>query len=272
MASSYVLGHSPTELQRLAMQSQLFGEVTLEVLTRAGIARGMRVLDLGTGAGDVAMLVATLVGESGSVLGVDRASASVETATERARAAGLANLTFKTSSIDDLDVEGRFDAVVGRLVLMYLQDPSAALARIRQRFLEPGAIVAFLEFDIDASRQVPPVALVEETLTRICDTLRHVGNSTSLGTRLPQVYRAAGLPEPQLLGRVILQAAPAVECTRHIAAVARSILPHMEKFGVASGDEVQIDTLADRMQQALVAADATLLMPTLIGAWTRLPD
>lgn len=45
--TSYVLGHTPTELQRLVMQGQFLGEPTLEVLARAAIDRGMPVLDRG---------------------------------------------------------------------------------------------------------------------------------------------------------------------------------------------------------------------------------
>ena len=45
----------------------------------------MRVLDVGSGAGDVAFLAAALVGLTGEVVGVDRALRGVETARERAR-------------------------------------------------------------------------------------------------------------------------------------------------------------------------------------------
>ena len=99
----YVLGHAPSELQRLMAQSQFWGEQTLEVLVRAGISRGMRVLDLGTGAGDVALLAASLVGETGSVLGIDRAEASVDAATRRAGEMGVMNVRFQAGGKPPLD-------------------------------------------------------------------------------------------------------------------------------------------------------------------------
>lgn len=52
----------------------------------------MRVLDIGCGRGDVALMVARLVGEKGEVLGVDRDARPLAAARERAR--GFANVTF----------------------------------------------------------------------------------------------------------------------------------------------------------------------------------
>jgi cyclopropane fatty-acyl-phospholipid synthase-like methyltransferase len=85
----YVLGHSEDELRRLALQAAFWGELTEEVLRRAGIRAGMHVLDIGSGAGDVAILAARLVGPSGSVLGIDRSQDAVGRASARAAAEGL---------------------------------------------------------------------------------------------------------------------------------------------------------------------------------------
>jgi tRNA A58 N-methylase Trm61 len=63
----YVLGHSQAEIRRLIKQASIVQATTERLLRSAGIERGMRVLDLGCGAGDVSMLAATLVGVSGSV-------------------------------------------------------------------------------------------------------------------------------------------------------------------------------------------------------------
>jgi|SRR5215469_6638815 len=70
---SYALGHSQQELKRLTTQADFFEPFTRRMFERAGLAQGMRVLDVGSGNGDVALLAASLVGESGEVLGIDRA-------------------------------------------------------------------------------------------------------------------------------------------------------------------------------------------------------
>src|SRR5262249_17256867 len=126
----YVLGHSQQEFRRLEQQAAYFRDLTEDLLRRAGIIAGMRVLDLGSGVGDISLLAAEFVGTSGSVLGIERSPEAVETATKRASLAGLAQIKFMTGEIDDFSSDERFDAMIGRFVLMYLPDPAATLRRI----------------------------------------------------------------------------------------------------------------------------------------------
>jgi len=89
-----VLGHSSREIERLKAQAQLIDPITRRFFQEAGLAPGMRVLDVGSGAGDVAFLAANIVGVSGQVVGVDRVPAALEVARERSAAKSLTNVTF----------------------------------------------------------------------------------------------------------------------------------------------------------------------------------
>ena len=84
----YALGHSEQELQRLSRQGQALGPFTRQLFEEAGISRGMRVLDVGCGSGDVTFLAADLVGLSGEVVGVDRERTAVDWANARAHLGG----------------------------------------------------------------------------------------------------------------------------------------------------------------------------------------
>jgi predicted RNA methylase len=77
---NYPITDRATEDERLVAQSRLFDPITLRLLVEAGLAPGMRVLDLGSGAGNVARLVAELVGPDGAVVGVEQDPAAVELA------------------------------------------------------------------------------------------------------------------------------------------------------------------------------------------------
>jgi ubiquinone/menaquinone biosynthesis C-methylase UbiE len=92
--STYVLGSSPRELSRLSMQARLLRPITERLLRQAGIKEGMRVLDLGCGAGDVSLLAAEMVGPTGFVLGIDQSAEAVAKATERVRESGLRRSIF----------------------------------------------------------------------------------------------------------------------------------------------------------------------------------
>jgi len=126
----YILGHDGDELDRLIDQARFFGDLTDEVLGRAGVGPGMRVLDVGCGTGDVSVLAARRVGPTGQVLGIDRAPEAVAVAERRAREAGLTNVSFAVHDLSDLTLTGPVDALIGRLVLMYLSDPAATLRRL----------------------------------------------------------------------------------------------------------------------------------------------
>src|SRR6478735_4404543 len=84
--TSYVLGSSDQEIERLDRQSASIDAATRLLLRAAGITPGMRVLDLGTGIGHVAMLLADLVGPQGSVVAIDSNARLLEVAASRASA------------------------------------------------------------------------------------------------------------------------------------------------------------------------------------------
>src|SRR2546423_15332094 len=93
-AATYILGFDAAEIARLDAQSARIAQPTRALLRAAGIAPGMRVLDLGTGLGAVAFELAELVGPSGAVVGVDQSAPLLQRAEARRAAAGLMNVRF----------------------------------------------------------------------------------------------------------------------------------------------------------------------------------
>ena len=267
-ARPYVLGHSETEFRRLALQSAFWGELTGEVLRRAGIGTGLHVLDIGSGAGDVALLAARLVGPSGSVLGIDRSADAVKRASARAAAEGLGWCRFAVADAEAFEADRRFDAIVGRLVLMYFKDPARTL-RSLVRNLKPAGIVAFHEIVLTSMRCVPPVPVVSRAAQWMVAAFESAGTVVDMGLRLDATFRAAGLPAPETFAAARPVAGAESAGYAVFAAVMRSLLPAIEKSGIATAAEVDIDTLADRLRDATVAADASWLSPVLVGAWSR---
>ena len=97
--SHYLLGFSEEEHRRLMVQAELFDRITERAFVDAGITAGMRILDCGSGAGDVSLLAARLVGAGGHVLGLDQSPDSVARATRRAEAQGASNVTFEVAKL-----------------------------------------------------------------------------------------------------------------------------------------------------------------------------
>ena len=268
-SAGYALGHSEREMGRLSVQARALEPFTRRMLEQAGVSRNMRVLDVGSGAGEVAFLCASLVGPAGEVIGVDRAPAAVETAAERARGAGFGNVSFLAGDPCEMPFEKPFDAVVGRLVLMHQPDPVAMLSKL-SRLLRPGGIVAFQEFDIAGAHSFPPARTFEQCLKWVTAALAGAGTDTRMGLKLYSAFVAAGLPSPSMSLDAGIWGGADNPAAVMLTDVARSLLPAIEKFGIATPAQVQIDSLQQRIQAEILAAGGVAIMPLLIGAWTML--
>jgi SAM-dependent methyltransferase len=267
---AYVLGHSDAELERLIAQGRWFGEQTAELLRQAGLRPGMRVLDAGCGAGDVALLAASMVGPDGLVVGVDRAPDALALAERRAAAAGLPHVRFVSGDLATLKLaeQPEFDAVIGRLVLMYSSDP-AVVVRHLATFLRPGGIVAFHEFDLNVAASEPRCDLFETAVGWVKRGFQHVGVDARVGLKLSRVYREAGLPAPRMHLTARLDSGSDWPIYAQLTQIVERLAPVLERAGIASHAEMQLGTLAERLRAEAQALGATLVAPALVGAWTR---
>ena len=263
----YVLGHSEQELARLERQSEVFAKETRSVLVNAGLKAGMTVLDVGCGAGDVAMIAAELVGPDGSVLGVDRAGQALSVARARAERAGFSWLRFEDADVFSFEPQGKFDAAIGRFILLHIADPVGVLKRLT-RFLNPGGAVAFLEMDIDQAGAVPPLPVLTQCIDWITATYRRVGVEPNMGSGLYAAFRAAGL-NPRLAASQRIESGADSIAYGFTAQTLVSLVPVMERLGIASAAEVDVDTLTARLRDAALAGDHCIFMPRLIGAWAK---
>ncbi len=268
-APDYVLGRSEKESQRLVKQAVFMRPSTERVFQKAGITAGMRVLDLGCGAGDVSFLSAELVGTTGSVVGVDRDPAVLALARQRAQDNGFTNVTFEESEIDQFTTAQPFDAAVGRFVLMYQCDPVVTLATISRAVRHGGLIVA-QEPDFRSGVSTwPTVALWHQVSHWISETFRRGGVHHEIGGKLYHLFRQAKLPGPDLVHHVSVAGGAACRpFCENSAGIVSSLLPRMEKFGIATAEEVQPETLADRLEQETCAVDAQVTYVPTTAAWT----
>jgi ubiquinone/menaquinone biosynthesis C-methylase UbiE len=171
----YVFGHSEEEIQRLVRQSRLYNPCTRRFLEQAGISTGMKVLDVGSGPGDVTQLVADRVGPGGMVVGVDIDPATLDIARARAQVAGYENVSFVAGDITSVELDDDFDAIVGRLILIHLREPAATLRNL-VRHLRPGGLVAFQDADFTpAAVSIPPSRLTAQLDAWIKGAFRSAG-------------------------------------------------------------------------------------------------
>ena len=190
-SADYPLGNTDAEHERLIRQAARVAPVTERFFREAGIELGHRVLDLGSGVGDVAMLVARLVGPSGEVVAIERDPKSIAKARARVTEAGFHNVSFNESNVDEILDGEPFDAAVGRFILMYLPDPVAALRLISQ-VVRPGGVFVFQEpCWVPVLAHLASLPLWFATASLIDKTMRASANH-DMGTELYHTFVEAG--------------------------------------------------------------------------------
>jgi SAM-dependent methyltransferase len=242
------------------MTEQEAQAVTGRWLDEAGVAPGMRVLDVGCGPGAVTELLLARVGPEGRVVGIDRAPTLLAIAAAR-------NPDPRASFVEaDLEVGlldlGTFDAVIGRRVLMYLRDPAATLARMAER-VRPGGLVLFQELAIDMAPSGLP--LHDALRDALVAMLAHESASWTLGRALPGVFLRAGLGAP------VMRAEIGVAAPRQPDTLAARVAMMQDRLAAAGAPEdlLDTDTLAFRLHAEREEAGLAWMAEASVVAWAR---
>ena len=264
----YMFKYSDEEVRRLVVQSVFWSDFTEDLLRKAGLSAGMHVLDVGSGVGDVAMIAARLVGETGSVRGIDRSPDSLAVARRRAASAGLTNVVFEQAEIDSYETADRFNAIIGRFILIHLPDAASTLRRL-SGLLAPFGLVVFQEPEIAGVKMEPASALSTSVCNWFNQVFERAGLDIKFGARLPLLMLEAGLPGPHSIAVQRLTAPGSPWASDYFEVSIRSILPLIERFGIATAEEVDVATLQRRVAQDAASHGGTWHSMRMVGAWTR---
>jgi SAM-dependent methyltransferase len=155
----YVLATGTDAVGRLNVLHKIYSPAGRQTLVDAGISAGMTVADFGCGPGAMSRLLASLVGPSGSVTGIDLHAAQIEEASRLSAMEGVTNVKFITADACKTGLPGsQFDLVYCRFLLLHLMNPGSCL-REMWRVLKPGGILVVEDGDIASACSVPPTAL-----------------------------------------------------------------------------------------------------------------
>ena len=263
------LARSRNEGDRAGISAQLLEPYSRQLLNDAGLKPGMRVLDVLSGAGEFALLAREFVGDDGHVTGFDTSVQAVAYANDRSLFRNARNMDFVEADIDDLRFGRDFDAIIGRAVLGYRRDPVSDVKSL-VRYLRPGGLMIFQDFDHSAGRTIPRAPLVEEVRGWFLSAFDQAGVDVEMGAKLHSMFETAGLPPPRMrLDGLIGGASSAVPML--LVNVIRMLLPQLEALEIASAEEVSIDTLEERIRLELMATGSIMQGSLFIGAWTRIP-
>jgi ubiquinone/menaquinone biosynthesis C-methylase UbiE len=267
--TTYTLGHSPGEAGRIIRQAEVLRPITQRLLRNAGVDRGMHVLDIGCGPGDVTLLAADLVGPTGRVTGIDPSSDAIALARSRADAGAYRNTEFVCSSLEKLTKSAKFDAVVCRYVLIHQSDPVGFIESASQ-FVRNGGVLALHEMDISRGLYSSPrLVQLHQAEQWAMSALKHAGAAVDAGGRLVQIFADAGLPTPQFFSETIVERADNGLVCGWITDIVRSLLPELTRAGLVPAD-LDIDEFEKQILAAAARSPSQVEFVPQMCAWVWL--
>jgi SAM-dependent methyltransferase len=178
-------------------------------------------------------------------------------------------VVFREGDPGEMTFERPFDAVIGRYVLQFQKDPATMLRKLAAQ-VRPSGLVVFHEIDWGGVGSHPPAPTYDRCCRWGVDTLRLHGTETRMGAKLHSTFVAAGLRPPSMrLEALIGGGANSADVIHLIADLVATLLPEMERLGVATAADVGLETLVERMSSETIANSSVLVGHFQIGAWSR---
>jgi len=267
--SDYALGYTNAEYDRLIRQAARIAPITERLFSEAGIGPGQRVLDLGSGMGDVAIIVARMVGSSGEVVGIERDASSIARARARVAEAGLPNVSFTQTDVNQIVGDKPFDAAVGRFILMFLPDPVSVLRSV-YKLLRPDGVLAFQEPSFVPFLAVGAwLPLWSSVISSIHEIFQRSGVNPEMGPSLYRIFQEVGVPAPTMHMEIPLGSD--ADFTGLIYGLLGSLRPLAQQHNISLEALGDFDTLPDRIQVEIAAANTVVSFAPIVGAWSRKP-
>lgn len=268
-SAAYVMGHDDRERRRLLLQASILNPLTEQLFRRAGISSGMHVLDIGCGVGDVSLLVARLVGRHGRVTSVDMDPAALGTLEARASAEATKNIDCIQADLHGWKPGRRFDAVVGRHILIHSRDPLAVLRNCAASLHERGLAV-FHEYDFSVVHRAWPPTPLQRRLMDVFDQFFARVTCGNIGSRLWNLLMEAGFERPDCRAEYPLDGGPDSVFYEWITESLRSIHTGAIAQGVIAEGEFDLGRVEQQIREEVTAGNSCIPAPAMIGAFARL--
>ncbi len=161
------------------------------------LKKGMRVLDVGCGTGAITLGIAKRVGERGQVIGIDRSKDLIEEG--KALFDFPDNLEFIVAPIFEYEPKEKFDLIVSARVLQWLDNPQAALLKMKT-WLKPTGQISILDYNHEALawNSAPPKSM-QLFYQGFLDWRSNMGLNNAIAEELPDYFEKAGLTQIEII-------------------------------------------------------------------------
>ncbi|HMG14869.1 MAG TPA: class I SAM-dependent methyltransferase [Saprospiraceae bacterium] len=190
--NSYIINGGEEGKIRLKVLSDLLSQNTKSLLEIYGPITGLKVLDIGCGGGDVSLMAAKMVSDTGSVVGVDFDKEIICLAEQDALKNRVNNVSFQVLDVVDISFNNEFDIVFSRFLMSHLNQPLKALNKMLKSLKVGGKIITE---DVQFSGHFchPPCLAFEKYIQFYADLARSRKQNSEIGLSLFELFRQAGI-------------------------------------------------------------------------------
>jgi len=193
----YVIRGGQAGYERLQLLARVRWTDTSALLQRAGVAAGMRCIDLGCGGGAVTLEIATMIAPDGHVRGIDMDEVKLDLARAAAATRGIENVEFRALNLNEWHETGAYDLVFCRFVLQHVRHPVEMLGRMWAA-VRPGGVIIVEDPDFDGWCCHPPNDGFDFFLRAYSQAIAHWGGDHASGRKLYSYFLEAGIAHPEM--------------------------------------------------------------------------
>jgi len=189
----FAIDSDEIEARRLIHRHKIWQRSFHELWHSAGLAGGMRVIDLAPGPGDSSFDLAHLVGPSGFVVGVEHTDKFASQMIARARKRKIANLAVLGVDLETYHWPAEIaDAIWGSWAFLHIRNRGQLLERLRGALCTHGIIILQEYCDYRSWRLAPRSTEFDEYISRTISYWRDGGRDLDAGIALPGLLRETG--------------------------------------------------------------------------------
>ena len=224
-------------------------DITKRLIETSELKKGMKILDLGCGNGEVTFLLSSFIGADGLVVGIDNNEHAIENAKKKSNELGFPNLHFHVVDITkDFKINyTNFDAIIIRRVLMYLPNVrQTVLTAIK--YLKPKGLFLAQENDISLTPiGLTSMPLHKKVIGRIRKTLESENVNINMGFDLYSVLTDTGLVVKKIWAEAVLSTPNQPTPWSFLTQVMQDRMINNNVINDVS--ELELDTLTERLSE-----------------------
>jgi trans-aconitate 2-methyltransferase len=261
---SYPIKGGAQGRNRLSVIARILEPTTEALLRRAGLRKGITVVDAGCGGGDVTFTLARLVGRDGHVTAIDLDEEKLTLARAEAETRAVTHVKFEAGDVTAPWPVKDADMVFARFILTHLPHPMVLL-REAMAALKPGGVIVVEDIDLSGRFSYPECASLDTAAELYMTLSRRRGGDPTIGRRLSLLLEEAGFDQVET---TVVQPFSRKNGAKDVAVLTfAAVADGLKAEGLANAEEIA--WISRDIEEFNRRPDTIVSLPRIFQAWGR---